>query len=249
MAGRGTLLSMAELRTEALYLADVDLTETEAEVLAVEGRALVVDQTVLYASAGGQPHDTGAIDGQRVIDVYKDGRAIWHLLDGDAAMPSVGDRVTITLDWDRRFQLMRTHTAMHLLGGVMQRDYDVAVTGGNMEPLSGRLDFEFPEVPAGFKESLTERLMAEVAADRPIEVSFVSREDFVLDPTLVRTKTNLVPELLDVVRVVDIVGLDRQADGGTHVHRTGQVGALSVRKVESKGRGFRRVRVELEPGE
>ena len=234
--------------TDLLYLRDAQLRTVSATVTAVDadedGRTRVaLDRTILYATGGGQPHDTGTLGGAAVVDVIKDGDEVWHTIDGPA--PAVGDVVDVVVDWERRHALMRTHTMLHLLCGVMWNGYGVVVTGGNMEPLSGRLDFEFPEVPDGFKESLEAALNDEVAADRPIEVSFIPRSEAVLDESLIRTKVSLVPESVREVRVVDIVGLDRQADGGTHVGSTSEVGPITVRKVESKGKGFRRIRLEL----
>jgi len=234
--------------TDLLYLRDAQLRTVSATVTAVDtggdgGPRVSLDRTVFYATGGGQPHDTGTLGDAAVVDVVKDGDEVWHTLDGTA--PSVGDEVDLELDWDRRFALMRTHTMLHILCGVMWNDHGVVVTGGNMEPLSGRLDFEFPEVPEGFKESLEASLNAAVVADYRIEVSFVPRAEAVLDESLIRTKVSLVPQSVRDVRVVDIVGFDRQADGGTHVASTSAVGQITVRKVESKGKGFRRIRLEL----
>jgi misacylated tRNA(Ala) deacylase len=234
--------------TDLLYLRDAQLRTASATVTAVDGGGdgparVSLDRTIFYATGGGQPHDTGTLGGAAIVDVVKEGDEVWHTLEGPA--PSVGDAVDLDLDWDRRFALMRTHTMLHILCGVMWNDHGVVVTGGNMEPLSGRLDFEFPEVPEGFKESLETSLNAAVAADHPIEVSFVPRSEAVLDESLIRTKVSLVPESVVEVRVVDIVGFDRQADGGTHVASTSEVGRITVRKVESKGKGFRRIRLEL----
>lgn len=229
-----------------LYLSDAWMRSCTAVVTAVEETRIELDRTVLYATGGGQPHDTGALEESPVIEVTKDGGRIWHTLADGSAVPEVGQTVEVTLDWDRRYQLMRTHTAMHLLCGVMWQQFRVPVTGGNMEPLSGRLDFEFAEPPEGFKEALETALNAEVAADRPITVSFMPRADAVLDEELIRTKVSLVPESVTELRIVDIVGLDRQADGGTHVASTAEVGPITVGKVQSKGKGFRRVRLELQ---
>lgn len=239
--------------TQQLCLSDASLTECPATVEEVRaddtGRHQVfLDRTVLYATGGGQPHDLGTLGGRAVVDVAHDREdhdRIWHTLAEGEEPPEAGEEVPVVLDTDRRRKLMRTHTAMHILCGVMWRDHGVVVTGGNMEPLSGRLDFEFPSPPEGFAAELEAALNAEVAADRPIGVSFVRRDEAVLDQSLIRTKVNLVPESVREIRVVDIEGLDRQADGGTHVASTGEVGGLRVAKVQSKGKGFRRVRVEV----
>lgn len=241
--------------TEQLYLTDAELMSCEARVLEVRpaaepsgGVAVLLDRTVLYATGGGQPHDVGTLGDRRVVDVMHDRdrhEEIWHILAAGEDPPEVGAAVTSVVDADRRRALMRTHTAMHILCGVMWRDHGVVVTGGNMEPLAGRLDFEFADPPEGFRDDLEAALNAEVVADRPITVSFLPRARAVADDSLIRTKVNLVPESVVEVRVVDIAGLDRQADGGTHVASTAEVGGLHVAKVQSKGKGFRRVRLEI----
>jgi misacylated tRNA(Ala) deacylase len=175
--------------------------------------------------------------------VRKQDGEVWHTLDGD--LPTAGAAVDGEIDWDRRHRLMRTHTALHVLCGVIWNEWGVPVTGGNMEPLSARMDFELDPTPEGFGARVEELVAAELAADRPIEVSFVPRSEAVLDEALIRTKVSLVPESVAEIRVVDIVGLDRQADGGTHVHSTAEVGRVRVTKTESKGKGNKRVRIEV----
>jgi misacylated tRNA(Ala) deacylase len=150
-----------------------------------------------------------------------------------------------TIEWDRRHQLMRTHTAMHLLCGVIWNEYGKAVTGGNMAPLSGRMDFEFDPLPEGFKQTIEAAVNAEIAAARPIEVSFLDRSVAVEDADLIRTKVNMIPDSVSIIRVIDIVGLDKQADGGTHVASTADVGTFTITKTESKGKGNKRVRIAL----
>ncbi|GJM39613.1 MAG: Ala-tRNA(Pro) hydrolase [Acidimicrobiales bacterium] len=231
--------------TELLFLADAYLRTFDATVTAVDEEAgrVTLDRTGFYATGGGQPHDTGTLNGAAVTSVRKEGAEVWHSLDGD--LPAVGAAVTGEIDWDRRHQLMRTHTAMHILCGVIWNEYGKAVTGGNMEPLSGRMDFEFDPLPDGFAETIEAAVNAEIAADRPIEVTFLDRPVALADPDLIRTKVNLIPEFVTEIRVVDIVGLDKQADGGTHVASTGEVGAFRVTKTESKGKGNKRVRIEI----
>lgn len=229
--------------TEQLYLRDAYLREFTARVLAVEDGAVCLDRTAFYATGGGQPHDTGRLGEATVVDVRKEGDDIWHRLDGP--LPDAGAEVTGVLDWERRHALMRTHTALHVLCGVIWNGYQVAVTGGNMEPLTARMDFEFDPLPAGFGEHVEKLVNAELAADRPIHVSFLPRAEAVLDRDLIRTKVSLVPEHVAEVRVVDIVGLDKQADGGTHVRSTAEVGRVRVVKTESKGKGNKRIRIEV----
>lgn len=235
--------------TEQLYLADQTLENFDATVeeTDAEGSRVRLNRTAFYATGGGQPNDTGTLswaDGSAVVsNVRKEGAAIWHTVDGD--LPPVGTPVAGTIDWPRRHELMRTHTAMHILCGVIWNEYRVPATGGNMEPLKARIDFEFDPLPEGFAERVEEAMNAEVAADRPIEVSFLPRDTAVEDEDLIRTKVNLIPESVKEIRVVDIVGLDKQADGGTHVASTGEVGTVRITKTESKGKGNKRVRFEL----
>ena len=233
--------------TDRLYLRDADLRSFEAAVVSVDDDRVELDQTAFYATSGGQPHDTGHLvwdtGAATVVDVRTvDGRLL-HTLAGP--VPDPGTTVTGEVDDERRRHMMRTHTAMHVLCGVMWRDWRRVVTGGNMDALSGRMDFEVDQLPEGFAADVEARCNAEIAADRPVEVSFLPRAEAVLDRELIRTKVNLVPESVTEIRVVDIVGLDKQADGGTHVSSTGQVGRLEVVKTESKGKGFKRVRFVL----
>ncbi len=235
--------------TEQLYLADQELRSFTATVVGVDAEASRVnlDRTAFYATGGGQPNDTGTLswDGSTatVTSVRKEGADIWHTVDG--ALPEIGSSIEGEVDWDRRHQLMRTHTAMHLLCGVVWNEYGVVVTGGNMEPLKGRMDFAFDPLPDGFADTITAAVNAEIAADRPIEVSFLPRDTAVEDDDLIRTKVNMIPESVTEIRVIDIVGLDKQADGGTHVATTGEVGSFTVTKTESKGKGNKRLRFEL----
>ena len=233
--------------TELLYLRDAELRSFDAVVAGVdpEGRRVALDRTAFYATGGGQPHDTGTLAGLPVVDVRKEGDDVWHTLGGEGPLPSVGDDVHGELDWERRHALMRTHSALHVLCGVIWQEWRVPVTGGNMEPLSARMDFELDPTPENFGSRVEELVNAELAADRAIEVSFLPRAEAVLDEDLIRTKVSLVPESVPEIRVVDIVGLDKQADGGTHVRRTGEVGRVRVVKTESKGKGNKRIRIEV----
>lgn len=230
--------------TELLYLRDAELREFSATVVAVDEGRVALDRTAFYATGGGQPHDIGTLAGLAVVDVRKADDLVWHSVEG-GPLPAVGDTVNGTVDWERRHRLMRTHTALHILCGVIWNEWRVPVTGGNMEPLAARMDFEFDPVPEGFAQRIEELVNAEIAADRPIEVSFLPRDTAVQDADLIRTKVSLIPESVTEIRVVDIVGLDKQADGGTHVRSTREVGALRVVKLENKGKGNKRVRVEI----
>ena len=235
--------------TERIFSTDAYARETDATVLEVDSldQRVLLDRTVFYPGGGGQPHDTGALwvgdDRLEVIKVTADSRGVWHWMGGD--LPHRNLTVRAVIDWDRRYRLMRTHTAMHALCGVVWDRFAAPVTGGDMKPGEGRLDFEIPDWDPEAKGPLQDELNHQIALARKVEVGFLPREEADLDPSLIRTKVSLLPAELTEVRVIDIVGLDRQADGGTHVHDTGEVGPVEVVKVESKGKGFRRIRVAL----
>ena len=226
---------------------DAYLREVTATVVDARDGAVALDRTVFYPTGGGQPHDTGTLAGLRVTDVRKAVDLVWHLVEMPAgrSLPEVGEVVHGVLDRERRHQLMRTHSALHVLCGVIWNEWHVPVTGGNMEPLSARMDFEFDPLPEGFGPRVEELVNAELAADRPLEVSFLPRSTAVMDEDLIRTKVSMIPETVPEIRVVDIVGLDKQADGGTHVRSTGEVGRIRVLKTESKGKGNKRIRLEV----
>jgi misacylated tRNA(Ala) deacylase len=250
MAG---LQSVADERcgpvTEALYQRDAYLRSFDAEVVTRHPDGVVLDRSAFFPGGGGQPADTGTLEHQgRQLpvtgSVRREGEVV-VLLDGDP--PPAGARVRGLIDWERRYSLMRTHTALHVLAGVIGRDHGALVTGGNMEPLRARMDFELSSMSADFAEEVEAALRKEVEVDRPVRVSFLSPEEFASRPELIRTKTNLLPPGLQIVRVIDIEGLDRQADGGTHVARTGEIGAVRVVGHESKGKGNKRLRIALDP--
>lgn len=231
--------------TELLFLRDAYLRECDATVVDIRDNAVVLDKTIFYYTGGGQPHDTGVLAGQEVVDVRKDGDEILHFLADGSTFPLISDQVQCCLNWERRHKLMRTHTAMHVLCGVIWNEWKVPVTGGNMEPLAARMDFELPDVPEGFVSRVEVLVNEAITADYPIAVSFLPRDTAVEDEDLIRTKVSLIPANVKEIRVVDIVGLDKQADGGTHVASTKDVGVVRVVKMENKGKGFRRLRVEI----
>lgn len=233
--------------TEALYAEDAYLREFEATVLAVdsEGRRVALDRTAFFPGGGGQPHDLGSLGGLPVESVARDAELIWHTLGGDGALPSEGERVEGQLDWERRHALMRTHTGLHVLSAVIWRDHEAKVTGARMEPLRGRMDFELEGLSAELVREIEARVNEEVAVDRPVRVDFLPREEADRRPELIRTKVSLLPESITVVRTVEIEGLDLQADGGTHVARTGEIGTVAIPEYKSKGRLNKRLQLTL----
>ena len=244
--------------TERLYSTRQYLQETTATVVDVdrdEGLVLL-DRTVVYPGGGGQPPDTGTLrvgsgtseDVLQILDARSDARGVWHRVEQrlEGGPPPVGTAVEVRIDWDRRHRLMRTHTAMHALCGIVWERYASPVTGGNMEPGQGRLDFELPDWDPDDRDPLEQALNEALTRALPVEIAFLPRAEADADPSLIRTKVSLLPPSLTEVRVVDIVGLDRQADGGTHVATTAEVGPVRISKVESKGKGFRRIRLDLD---
>ncbi|HXG40006.1 MAG TPA: alanyl-tRNA editing protein [Candidatus Limnocylindrales bacterium] len=243
--------------SENLCYSDAYLRSVEATVVAVDGEAsggpvgVVLDRTVFYPGGGGQPPDRGwlvAPDGRRwvVRSARRAGEDVVHELEpGGPPPPSPGERVRAEIDWDRRYRLMRTHTALHVLCGVVWRDYGAPVTGGNMEPGSGRMDFEFERMSGDLVGEIERKVNAELATGRDVRVAVLPRDEAFRIPDLIRTKVNLLPEGIREVRTVEVVGLDLQADGGTHVANTREVGRIRVIGYESKGRINKRIRIEL----
>ncbi|MCZ2849071.1 alanyl-tRNA editing protein [Modestobacter sp. VKM Ac-2978] len=235
--------------THRLDLADATVREWDATVVAADAdQGIVLDRSAFYPGGGGQPPDQGVLlwGGVRTrIAGTRRGDELYLVPEEGDPLPPVGTAVRGALDDERRTALMRTHSGLHVLTGVVFRDFGALVTGGTMEPLTARMDFDLAEVPADFKERIAESVNAELAADRRIEVRELPRDEAFAIPDIIRTATNLVPPELEVVRIVDIVGLDTQADGGTHVASTAMVGRVEVVKVENKGRGFRRLRLRI----
>jgi misacylated tRNA(Ala) deacylase len=254
----------AGLADTELFAVDAYRTSFDARVAEVdrEGGRLRLDRTAFYPTGGGQPHDTGSLmtsaGSLEVTAVRREGGQIWHTVvsstsaeGGSAtgepgeALPDVGGEVGGEIDWGRRFQLMRTHTALHILCGVIWADYGIPVTGGNMEPLKGRLDFPFPAMSADLGAQVERRINDEIERSHEIVVDFLPRDIADADPALIRTAAHLIPAVIDPLRIIDIVGLDRQADGGTHVLSTAEVGRVKVIGTESKGKDNKRIRLEV----
>lgn len=234
--------------TELLYPLDSYIGEFSAQVASVDGSNVVLSRTAFYPGGGGQPCDIGVLSwgGQqaRVTAVKKEANTVVHTVEG--AAPPLGTEVQCVIDWDRRYALMRTHTALHILCGVIFRDFGSQVTGGNMEPLKARMDFEIEQLSADFCQDIEVRVNREIEAARPIGVRIIPREEAFAIPDLIRTKINLLPGGISEVRIVDIEGLDLQADGGTHVANTREVGRIKVVGYENKGKINKRLRIVIE---
>ena len=238
--------------TELLYQTDAYLKEFDAKITSIdqEARTVTLDQSAFYPGGGGQPCDFGeiVINGHafQVAKVKKLGDDVLHFISGSDEMPAVGAVVHGVIDWDRRHKLMRTHTALHILCGTVFRDYGALVTGGDMEPLGGRMDFEFERMQAGLVHDIEAAVNLEIANARDIQVKILPRDQAFQIPDLIRTKINLLPEGISRIRTVEIVGLDLQADGGTHVRNTTEVGAVRVVDYKSKGAINKRIYIAIE---
>lgn len=238
--------------TDLLYQTDSYLKEFDGKVTAVDAdsRVVTLDQSAFYPGGGGQPNDTGQLaspsdDVYPVEKVKKQGADVLHFLGGDGPLPEVGTLVHGKIDWDRRYALMRTHSALHVLCGTVFRDYGALVTGGNMEPGKGRMDFEFERLQGELVGEIEAAVNKEVEAGRDIHVNILPREEAFQIPDLIRTKINLLPEGIMEVRTVEIVGLDLQADGGTHVLNTIEIGKINVVDYKSKGAINKRIYIEV----
>jgi misacylated tRNA(Ala) deacylase len=238
----------SQWRTHRLELDDQTLREWDAVVLASSADGIVLDRSAFYPGGGGQPPDHGVLlwgGVQTRIEGVRKGDDLSLIPAGGDPVPPAGTAVRGAVEDERRTALMRTHSGLHVLCGVVFRDFGALVTGGNMEPMTARMDFNLPEVPAGFREAVEAACNTEIAAGRRIDVRVLPRDEAFAIPGIIRTATNLVPPEVKEVRIVDIAGLDQQADGGTHVASTRQVGRIEVVKIENKGKGFRRLRIRV----
>lgn len=237
--------------TDLLYQTDSYLQSFEARVMAVDAtiRAVLLDRSAFFPGGGGQPHDRGRLrSGDRILTVErarKNDQGVWHMLGGKDPLPADGQIVTGRIDWERRYACMRTHTAMHILCGVVFRDYGALVTGGDMEPLRGRMDFEFETLSKDLVAVIEAAVNREVELKRPVQVAVLPREEAFQIPDLIRTKINLLPAGIEQIRTIEIVGLDLQADGGTHVRNTAEVGTMRIVDYKSKGKINKRIYLNL----
>ena len=236
--------------TEQIYNIDAYKKEIKSTIVEIIEDYFVVDKTIFFPGGGGQPNDFGLIksgkDSLKISKVsWQKGKIAHFLCKSDLSKLRVGDEITCILDWVRRYKLMRTHTSLHILCGVIWRDYQAAVTGGNMEPLKGRMDFEFPSLSAELTEEIETKINIEVKKDRQITVDLLPREEAFKIPDLIRTKVNLLPDSLKTIRTININGLDLQADGGTHLSSTSKVGYIKITGHESKGKINKRIRISV----
>ncbi len=241
-------MSETQWRTHRLELADQTLREWDAVVLAAAPDGIVLDRSAFYPGGGGQPPDHGVLlwgGVQTRIAGARKADDLYLIPADDDPIPPPGTAVRGAVADERRTALMRTHSGLHVLCGVVFRDFGSLVTGGNMEPYAARMDFDLPEVPPGFKETVESACNKEIAAGRRIDVRVLPRAEAFAIPDIIRTASNLVPPDVPEVRIIDIVGLDQQADGGTHVATTSQIGRIEVVKIENKGKGFRRLRIRI----
>jgi len=241
-------MSETQWRTHRLELDDQSLREWQAVVLAATPDGIVLDRSAFYPGGGGQPPDHGVLlwgGVQTRITGARKGDDLYLIPGEGDPLPPLGASVRGAVEDGRRTALMRTHSGLHVLCGVVFRDFGSLVTGGNMEPYAARMDFDLPEVPPGFKEDVESACNKEIAAGRRIEARVLPRAEAFAIPDIIRTATNLVPPDVSEVRIIDIVGLDQQADGGTHVASTSQIGRIEVVKIENKGKGFRRLRIRI----
>ena len=234
--------------TEELFLKDAYLREFEARVVKLEGREATLDRTAFYPGGGGQPADRGSLGigpvEANVVDVRREGGEIVHVL--DTAIPDTVRDLKCTLDWERRFSHMRHHTALHVLSGVIWRNFEAKVTGGQMRAERARMDFSFPgEWTAGVVDEIERVTNEALAEERPVRVYGLEREEALANPDLIRTQANLVPERVRTIRIVEVDGLDTQADGGTHVANTREVGRMEITGHKSKGRQNKRIEFVL----
>jgi misacylated tRNA(Ala) deacylase len=251
-SSRVATVTYPRIVSENICYTDAYARQTDAVVVETDADAhgVLLDRTVFYPGGGGQPADTGRLIGDsggtwRVIGAKRRGDDIWHTIAEGMELPAPDTQVTAEIDWDRRHQLMRTHSALHVLCGVVWRDHQASVTGGNMEPLSGRMDFEFETMSGELVGEIEKRVNEEIDAGREIRVDILPRDEAFAIPDLIRTKINLLPDGISEVRTIEIVGLDLQADGGTHVANTSEIGTVTVTGYESKGRINKRIRIEV----
>ncbi len=237
--------------TDLLYQTDSYLRVFEAEIIAVndENRTVILDRSAFYPGGGGQPYDTGVLTAAGttfpVFKVKKGPEGVLHFLGGEDPLPAVEQKVTGEINWERRYQLMRTHTAMHVLCGVIFRDFGAQVTGGDMDPLQGRMDFEFETMSKDLVGVIESRVNEEIKKGHEVHVNILPREEAFQIPDLIRTKINLLPPAIQEIRTIELVGLDLQADGGTHVKNTIEVGTVKVVDYKSKGKINKRIYVEI----
>ncbi|MHA1990851.1 MAG: alanyl-tRNA editing protein [Candidatus Hodarchaeales archaeon] len=239
--------------TELLYSKDSYLSNFSAKVSSIEeDGAITLNKTIFYPGGGGQPRDKGFINYKgmeyNVADIKKKGDTIHHYLEEFHDQIKIGEEINGEIDLELRMKHNRTHTAMHILCGVIYNEYGSTVTGGDFGALSGRMDFDIDNFSKDRIEFIEQKCNEAIKANYPIKIDFLTREEAEKTPELIRTKINLIPKFVQEIRTIDIVGLDKQADGGTHVKTTGEIGKIKVKKIDNKGKGRRRIYLEINDG-
>tara|TARA_A100001037_G_C15154301_1_gene643008 strand:- start:26789 stop:27535 length:747 start_codon:yes stop_codon:yes gene_type:complete len=239
-----------KLMTKLLCHEDSYIKSFCSKIININNKGLVLDETAFYPGGGGQPFDTGEIKYKsEIFEVKKiskiNGEITHEIQNFKPEKVQIGEIITGELDWNRRYQLMRTHTALHIMCGIVWRDYNAHVTGGDMKPLKARMDFELEKMSSTFAHEIEEKVNLEIQSKKNITIDFIHREEALKIPDLIRTKINLIPESINIIRTVNIESLDLQADGGTHVNNTKEVGAIRVTGHESKGKINKRIRIEI----
>ena len=231
--------------TEIIFKTEMYLKEFSSKITKIDGNNVWLDKTAFYPTGGGQPHDEGTIEVDstvfHVVDVQKDGHDVKHILLEENPDLIVGQEVTGKIDWELRYKYQRTHTAMHILCGIIYQEFDSTVTGGQIKALEGRMEYDIEKFTPDKIKLIEKKCNEAIQNDYPIKVDFLPRAEADADPDLIRTKVSLIPKEVEIVRTIDIHGLDKQADGGTHVHSTKEVGTMTITKFDNRGKGRKRL--------
>jgi misacylated tRNA(Ala) deacylase len=235
--------------SDGLYLHDAYLREFDARVVASNASEVILDRTAFHPEGGGQPADAGRLTSASgvhwpVTGVTKSPQGIVHRIEGPPPPP--GEALHGVIDWDRRYICMRYHTCLHILSGVVFHRFGSDITGGQIYLDRARMDLSLPEFDRNVADQVVAEVNRVVARNFPIVVRFVPRAELERTPGLVRVDAQLVPEVREL-RVIDIQGFDAQADGGTHLHSTGEVGPVTLQKIENKGARNKRLYLTLGP--
>jgi len=238
------------METKTLYLYDSYLREFEAKILQKIGNQILLDQTAFHPLTGGVAYDIGYLVKGNLkwkvlkVEIDKETKQITHTLEDVANDLEQGDIVKGFLDWDRRYKLMRLHTAAHLIAAVMYTDYNTLITGGQVDPEYAKLDFNLPRTDREIFESAIEKATKEARKGVSLKIYFLTRKEALKMPGVVKLAEKMPPDEKEL-RIVEIPGIDLQADGGPHVKNTMEIGDIRLLKIENKGKNQRRVYFEV----